>query len=295
MRSSKRCCSSVPAQSSTACITSRTCGAWACCAKLMPVTAVTFIIGWLAIAGVPPFAGFWSKDEILLSAFEKSPILWVVGLVTALLTAFYMTRQVIMVFFGEARWHDAHEEHGRARRRHARTRARRSCCSHLSSWRGCPSSVGRINLPFTDSIKRLEHWLEPVIGEVEHHVTASSGTKVGLAVVGDSCRTRRHHTCVVRLHANAVAHPRTRVPRPGLALRRVAGQVHERPGSKAVRWSGLVRYEDRRRRGRSIAAETKNLGTVLRKLQTGYVRQYVGGVSIGAVLLLAWFLIRGVL
>ncbi|MFM1752446.1 MAG: NADH-quinone oxidoreductase subunit, partial [Actinomycetota bacterium] len=64
---------------------------------LMPVTAMTFIVGWLAIAGVPPFAGFWSKDEILLYAFAKSPILYVVGLITALLTAYYMTRQVIMV------------------------------------------------------------------------------------------------------------------------------------------------------------------------------------------------------
>src|SRR5690606_19198631 len=74
--------------------------------KFMPVTAATFIIGWLAIAGVPPFAGFWSKDEILLYAFDASPALWAVGLVTALLTAFYMSRQVFMVFFGEERWHD---------------------------------------------------------------------------------------------------------------------------------------------------------------------------------------------
>ena len=65
--------------------------------KLMPITAVTFIVGWLAIAGVPPFAGFWSKDEILLNACDKSPVLWVIGLVTALLTAYYMSRQVFMV------------------------------------------------------------------------------------------------------------------------------------------------------------------------------------------------------
>ena len=80
--------------------------------KLMPITAVTFIVGWLAIAGVPPFAGFWSKDEILLFSLAKSPALYVVGLVTALLTAYYMTRQVIMVFFGEARWEDHAAEHG---------------------------------------------------------------------------------------------------------------------------------------------------------------------------------------
>jgi NADH-quinone oxidoreductase subunit L len=72
--------------------------------KVMPITAGTFIVGWLAIAGVPPFSGFWSKDEILLFALADSPALYVVGIVTAILTAFYMTRQVIMVFFGEAKW-----------------------------------------------------------------------------------------------------------------------------------------------------------------------------------------------
>ena len=80
--------------------------------RLLPVTAGTFIIGWLAIAGVFPFAGFWSKDEILLFTLADSPALYIVGLVTALLTAYYMTRQVIMVFFGEARWQDKAAEHG---------------------------------------------------------------------------------------------------------------------------------------------------------------------------------------
>ena len=72
--------------------------------KYMPITAATFIVGWLAIAGVPPFSGFFSKDEILLFAWAENPALWAVGLVTALLTAFYMSRQVFMVFFGEERF-----------------------------------------------------------------------------------------------------------------------------------------------------------------------------------------------
>jgi NADH-quinone oxidoreductase subunit L len=71
---------------------------------LLPITGVTFIIGWLAIAGVPPFSGFWSKDEILLFAWDMNPALWAVGLVTAVLTAFYMSRQVFLVFFGDAKW-----------------------------------------------------------------------------------------------------------------------------------------------------------------------------------------------
>ncbi len=79
--------------------------------RFMPLTAFTFIIGWLAIAGVPPFSGFWSKDEILLFAWNAEGIggkgLWAVGLVTALLTAFYMSRQVILTFLGRTRFFDA--------------------------------------------------------------------------------------------------------------------------------------------------------------------------------------------
>ncbi len=80
-------------------------------ARYMPLTAFTFVIGWLAIAGVPPFSGFWSKDEILLYAWNADEIggkaLWAIGLVTALLTAFYMTRQVILTFLGRSRFFDA--------------------------------------------------------------------------------------------------------------------------------------------------------------------------------------------
>ncbi len=61
---------------------------------------------------MPPFAGFWSKDEILLYSLAKSPALYVLGLVTAILTAYYMTRQVVMVFFGDAKWETHAEEHG---------------------------------------------------------------------------------------------------------------------------------------------------------------------------------------
>jgi proton-translocating NADH-quinone oxidoreductase chain L len=78
--------------------------------KLMPITSITFIIGWLAIAGVPPFAGFWSKDEILAFAWEDNVGLWAVGLITAILTAFYMSRQVFMTFFGRYRFADVRTE-----------------------------------------------------------------------------------------------------------------------------------------------------------------------------------------
>src|SRR5262245_5182899 len=80
--------------------------------RLLPVTAITFIVGWLSIAGVFPFSGFWSKDEILAFALADNFALYAIAGFTALLTAYYMTRQVIMVFFGEAHWKDRADEHG---------------------------------------------------------------------------------------------------------------------------------------------------------------------------------------
>jgi NAD(P)H-quinone oxidoreductase subunit 5 len=74
--------------------------------KYMPFTAITFLIGTLAICGIPPFAGFWSKDEILGATFAASPVLWAVGWLTAGITAFYMFRMYFSTFEGEFRGND---------------------------------------------------------------------------------------------------------------------------------------------------------------------------------------------
>ena len=74
--------------------------------KYMPITNITFLIAALAIAGVPPFAGFWSKDEILVAAFEKNQLLYFVGLFVALLTAFYMFRLYFGIFWGKETKYD---------------------------------------------------------------------------------------------------------------------------------------------------------------------------------------------
>ena len=71
--------------------------------KKLPITFITFLIGTLAIAGIPPFAGFFSKDEILAVAYAHSPILWGLGLLGAMFTTFYMFRLVFLTFFGEFR------------------------------------------------------------------------------------------------------------------------------------------------------------------------------------------------
>jgi len=74
--------------------------------RFMPVTFWTFLIGSLALAGIPPLAGFWSKDEIIAEAFREEQLgVWVVSVVTALLTAFYMARAVSLTFFGTYRGH----------------------------------------------------------------------------------------------------------------------------------------------------------------------------------------------
>jgi NAD(P)H-quinone oxidoreductase subunit 5 len=74
--------------------------------KYMPITAITFFIGTLAISGIPPFAGFWSKDEILASTYRVNPTLWAVGFVTAGITAFYMFRMYFSTFEGDFRGND---------------------------------------------------------------------------------------------------------------------------------------------------------------------------------------------
>ena len=108
--------------------------------KYLPVTFATMAIGTVAIAGIPPFAGFFSKDEILFRAFLNNKAIWVIAVATALMTAFYMARLVFMTFFGalgrrapgrgdaarQARHPaDAHA-HGHARRPRGVARSRRA-------------------------------------------------------------------------------------------------------------------------------------------------------------------------
>ncbi len=79
--------------------------------KFMPITHITFLLACLAIAGIPPFSGFFSKDEILAAAYEKNPIYYVVGVFTALMTAFYMFRLYATTFLGKFRGTSDQEHH----------------------------------------------------------------------------------------------------------------------------------------------------------------------------------------
>ena len=79
--------------------------------KALPITFITFLIGCLAISGIPPFSGFFSKDEILAHAYQHNKVLWAMGLLTAFLTAFYMFRLLFLAFFGEFRGTEEQKRH----------------------------------------------------------------------------------------------------------------------------------------------------------------------------------------
>lgn len=153
--------------------------------KYMPVTHWTMVAGWLAICGIPIFAGFFSKDEILYRTYAAKGIgdwnlyLWVVGLITAVMTAIYMTRLMIMTFWGKERFdheiegqenhgHDDHGHHGEFK-------------PHESPWvmtlpliiLAFLSTVGGlVGVPYALSGGAIpnvfEHTIEPVVTKAEH-------------------------------------------------------------------------------------------------------------------------------
>ncbi|MEW6286955.1 MAG: NADH-quinone oxidoreductase subunit L [Chloroflexota bacterium] len=124
--------------------------------KTMPVTFWLYMIGTLALAGIVPFAGFWSKDEILLDASLHYPTVYLLLSVAAFFTAFYMGRQIWMVFFGEPR----HEAAAHAEESKPIITVPLMVLAALSLLGGA------LNLPF-EGFHQLGHWLEYTLHEVE--------------------------------------------------------------------------------------------------------------------------------
>ena len=271
--------------------------------RLMPITAVTFIIGWLAIAGVPPFAGFWSKDDILLAAYDKSPLLWAAGLATALLTAYYMSRQVFLVFYGGERWKNAPAAGAHAGG-HGAAHAHDSHAGgpHEGPWvmtlplvvlAALAALGGLLNLPF-GKLDRLERWLEPVFGESLRHVSATSGHKQALAAAAGAAaltgiaiaysifirarRTTAFEPAILQRAWGVDALYSTLIEQPGHALSNFASRVID-----AQVIDGAVN---------GVASLVRAGGGRLRKVQTGYVRNYALGVAFGATVLLGLVVVR---
>ena len=262
---------------------------------LMPVTAMTFIIGWLAIAGVPPFAGFWSKDEILLFAFAKSPILYVVGMVTALLTAYYMTRQVIMVFFGEARWKDRSEENGA----HGDNEPHESPATMLFPLvvlAGLSLVGGVIQLPFTKDLHFLEKWLHPVVefGEADIHTSWAYENKYLLLVIAATVALAGIAASVLVYSKNRIRAVEPEVLARGWYYDKAITNFMGGRGRDA--FDAVATVDNRVLDGavNGVATLVQRAAGSMRRTQTGAVRTYAAGVGVGVLALLIWFFLRGV-
>ncbi|MFQ5606995.1 MAG: NADH-quinone oxidoreductase subunit L [Candidatus Zixiibacteriota bacterium] len=138
--------------------------------KYLPTTYLTFLIATLAISGIPGMSGFFSKDEILWRSFSSAyghPVFWVIGLITALLTAFYMFRVVYMTFFGKERMDDdtrshLHESPGSM----TAPLVILAVLSVIGGWIGIPHIFGATN--------HFEHWLAPVFARTESLMSAGA-------------------------------------------------------------------------------------------------------------------------
>jgi NADH-quinone oxidoreductase subunit L len=254
----------------------------------MPITAATFIAGWLAIAGVPPFAGFWSKDEILLAAWEQKnigPLLWFVGLITALLTAYYMSRQVFLVFFGDQRWDE--EAH-----------------PHESSWTmtiplcilaGAAIIGGAINLPLVKDWLVLEHFLEPVFNH-PHQFSSGTTTKVALAVISVCAGLAGISIAILSWLTR-------RIPTDRLEPEFLENAMHvDSTYARVVGGIGTTGFQAAADIDKQIVDGAVNgvgkltmrMAQFIRPAQSGYIRNYAIGVAVGAlaiVVLLTWGLL----
>ena len=199
--------------------------------KYMPVTFATMLTGWLAISGVPIFAGFFSKDEILwktwsASAFSLpngfSKLLWVVGAITAFLTAVYMTRMMVMTFWGTERFREAPASHGEADHDHHHGpvephESPKVMTIPLIVLAILSTVGGFIGVPYALSsgfihkdVNVLEHTLKPVVAHVpatEHGATDSHAEPVPAAPSDTHAPPAESHAVPATDTAHAVHSP----------------------------------------------------------------------------------------
>ena len=278
--------------------------------RYMKLTTVTFGVAWLAIAGIPPLSGFWAKGDVLDNAFAFNKALWAIGIVTAALTAYYLTRLMAMAFFGDERWRelrtapDAAGGHGEASADagHGSGHGGHGGEPHEGPWvMGLPLVVlaalallgGALNLPWHPSWDPLG-WLDPVFGNRLFDAHQSGATQWILGVVDT----------VMALIGLGVAFPlwRRKVQRPELEpafLQRAwfidatIDTTVSRPGTLLSRFTSAV--VDRRIIDGAVNGSARLaglLGAGLRRAQTGYVRQYALGIVLGMVALLAYMVSR---
>jgi NADH-quinone oxidoreductase subunit L len=266
-------------------------------ARYLKVTWVTMALGWLAIIGVPPFSGFWSKDRIVESAYSVDggdgwqP--WVFGTVALVgvgITAFYMSRLFFMTFHGSRRWDDGSgmvpggSATGAVQRPHE--------APALMTWPMIALAGGSAVLGGALAIGgAFTTWLEPVTGRVEHSepvlpVPVIMVVTFLLIIAGVVLAWRQYAAAPVALLASRGS-VLTRAARKDLYADDVAEAVLMRPGQYLTR--SLV-YGDRQVVDGSVSGLARAVagsGELVRRIQTGFVRSYALTMALGVVALAA--------
>jgi NADH-quinone oxidoreductase subunit L len=258
--------------------------------KFMPITFATFGLGYLAILGVPPFAGFYSKDMIIETAFNaggvKGIILGSVTLLGAGITAFYMTRVMILTFTGTKRWDEnAHP--------------------HESPWlMWLPMTVlaiGSVSSGFLLSRgDALVNWLHPLFDhheEYEKHLLEPivvSGLALTMVAIGIAIAFVKYSRQEVASVAPEDVSVFTKIARQDLLQDRFNETVFMRPGQ--VLTTTLVATDETVIDGsvRAVGKIAMGSGSALRGLQNGFVRSYAALILLGAVALVAaiWVVVQ---
>ena len=248
--------------------------------KVMFITFVTFAAGWLAIMGIPPFSGYYSKDKIIESAFAYG---WIPGLAAmfgAALTAFYMTRLFTMTFLGKKRWTDDVHPHESP-----------PVMTIPLIVLGILSLISGFVLAWNGWI---ESWLEPVTGFEEAHppipVPVIGYTTLALVIISALLAWQQYRRDVPLTPPSPVS-PLTVAARKSLYGDAFNEAVFMRPGQYLTR--ALVWFDNRAVDGavRGIGASVGSLSMHLRKWQTGFSRSYALSMLAGAFLLFAILLV----
>ncbi|MFD4439572.1 NADH-quinone oxidoreductase subunit L [Nocardia sp. NPDC058519] len=248
---------------------------------LMPITFITFGLGYLAIIGVPPFSGFFSKDKIIEAAFDHGGytgiLLGVVTLLGAALTAFYMTRVMLMTFFGERRWKPDTHPH------------------ESPTVMTGPMILLAFGSVFAGGLfvwgSSLVNWLEPVVGSHHAEPVIPAAVVTGLALtavaIGVAIAYRKYAEDPIPEVAPEPVGVLTGAARSDLYGDKINETLFERPGRHLTR--ALVFLDAKGVDGivNGTAATIGGLSARIRKVQTGFVRSYALSMFTGAALVAA--------
>ena len=250
--------------------------------KFMPITFITFGLGYLAIIGVPPFAGFYSKDAIIAEAFNsggvKGVLLGSVALLGAAITAFYMTRVMVMTFTSKARWDDDAHPHE----------------SPVLMW--LPMVILSIGSVTSGLLlyrgDALKNWLYPLFDHHKEHEellphSVVTILAITMVVIGVTIALLKYQFKDVAAVAPTDVTWATRAARNDLGQDAFNEAVFMRPGQALTR--GLVAVDEKVIDGavRGVGSMAVESGSTLRRTQSGYVRSYAALILVGALALLA--------